>query len=123
MFDLIEHDGEVGLGRRPRAEGVGLGRRQALVEAAQAFEHDLRPALVDRAARGLHVGAEVEGGVRQRQREVDGLDAGERAHLRVNQLAVFDEEDAVAARVVYLEPTRFALIAEELDQLGERHVA
>jgi hypothetical protein len=78
---------------------------------------------VDGAARGLHVGAEVEGRVRQRQGEVDGLGAGERADLRVHQLALLDEEDAVAARVVDLEPARLALVAEELDQLGERHVA
>ena len=123
VFDLVEHLRQLGLARRPRAEGVGLGRRKPLVEPAQAFEHDLRPRLVDGAARGLHVGAEVEGRVRQRQREVDGLGAGERADLGVHQLALLDEEDAVPARVVDLEPSRLALVAEELDQLGQRHVA
>jgi hypothetical protein len=44
-------------------------------------------------------------------------------HLRVHQLAFLDEEDAVAAVVVNLEPPGLALVAEKLDQFGQRHVA
>src|ERR1700750_632637 len=115
MLDLIQLLREFCVGRRPAAEGINLCRRQTFVEPPQAFEYDLRPLLFNRAARRLHVRAEVERRVGEREREVDRLDARECADLCVHQLAVLDEEDAVAARVVYLESARLALVAEELD--------